>query len=111
VIDEYRNLPLCLARCRSKRKADGDEAPQMAYQLTSQQFADVMNANLSADAPGITPREVTMWTVCGLIRDFSTTKRAGFRPEDIEAFIRAYPLQGAAIRVSARRGGVVAGPG
>lgn len=65
----------------------------MAYLLTSQQFADEMNASLPPDAPAITTRKVSAWAECGLIRDFSTTTRAGFRPGDIEAFIRAHPYK------------------
>jgi hypothetical protein len=65
----------------------------MSYLLTTQQFADEMNAHLPPGAPSITPRKVSTWTECGLIRDFSTTKRAGFRPKDIEAFICSHPYR------------------
>jgi hypothetical protein len=65
----------------------------MHYLLTSQQFADEMNASLPPDAPSITTRKVSSWVACGLIRDFSTTKRAGFHPEDVEAFIASHPYK------------------
>ena len=65
----------------------------MHYLLTSQQFADEMNASLPPGAPSITPRKVASWVECGLIRDFSTSKRAGFRPEDVDAFIGSHPYK------------------
>jgi hypothetical protein len=65
----------------------------MTYLLTSQQFADEMNARLPAAASSITPRKITMWAACGLIRDFSTTRRAGFLPGDVDDFIIAHPYK------------------
>jgi len=62
----------------------------MTYLLTSQQFANEMNARLPATASNITPRKITTWAACGLIRDLSTTNRAGFIPLDVDAFIKAH---------------------
>jgi hypothetical protein len=65
----------------------------MTSLLTSQQFADEMNARLPAAASKITPRKVTTWASCGLIRSHSATKRAGFLPSDVASFIRAHPYK------------------
>ena len=65
----------------------------MTNLLTSQQFADEMNARLPAAASNITPRKITMWAACGLIRDLSTTKRAGFLISDVDAFIKTHPYK------------------
>lgn len=65
----------------------------MTYLLTSQQFADEMNAKLPAAASNITARKVTTWAACGLIHDLSATKRAGFLPRDVDAFIKAHPYR------------------